>query len=142
MKAPILTLSLLSLLALAGCQHLDPAYARDWVQAAPTAPSSLDLAGTWESTRPYMAGGWGSADITQTGTRFHGTLGPFTLEGKVAGSKAYTLILSGGRVYYTAILEVDAKGDLVGQAVSNALPDSPEAARAEHAPVHLVRTKR
>lgn len=141
MKAPTLALSLVSLSLLACCQRLDTGYAREWVQA-PTAPSTLDLAGTWESTKPYMAGGWGSADLTQTGTRFHGTLGPFTLEGKVAGTKVYTLFLSGGRVYYTAILELDAKGDLVGQAIANALPDSPEAARAEHAPVHLVRVKR
>ncbi len=99
----------------------------------------MDVSGMWESSNHYMAGGWGSGAWVQTGAKVIGNLGPYTLEGKVSGKKLYLLILSGGKVYYTAILDTTKEGGLAGAAVSSLLADDPEARFAEQSPVLLVR---
>lgn len=88
-----------------------------------------------------MSGGWGSGEWIQNGARITGSLGPFSVEGKIAGRQAYLVILSRGKVYYTTILERDKEGGLVGLAYTNALADDPAAQAAEKFVVHLVRPK-
>jgi hypothetical protein len=88
-----------------------------------------------------MAGGWGNANWVQTGSRVIGTLGPYSVEGRVSGKQFFALILSGGRVHYTAILEMTKEGGIAGTAVSNKLADDPEAKFSERAPIILVRTQ-
>jgi len=131
----------LCLLALAcGAPRIEPSRAAAWADAKTAAPE-LNVAGTWESTLGYMSGGWGSGEWIQNGARIAGGLGPFSVEGRIAGHQAYLVFLSRGKVYYTAILEMDKEGGLVGLAYTNALADDPTAQSAEKFPVHLVRPK-
>jgi len=127
-----------ALLLLTACTGVNTDVARSWV-ASQTEPTSINIAGSWESKLSYFAGGWGYAEITQTGSEFHGTLGPYIIEGKISGTKIFTIIMSGSRVDYTAILELDSHNEIIGTAIRKTLPGSPEATNAEHAPFHLVR---
>lgn len=99
----------------------------------------MDVSGAWESTSPFMAGGWGNASLVQMGSKVSGTLGLYTVEGRVAGKQIFLMILSNGQVYYTAILEPTKDGGIAGMAVSKILADDPEAKLAERAPISLVR---
>ena len=128
-----------ALLFLAACSGINTELARSWA-ASQTEPATIYIAGSWKSKLSNYAGGWGNAEINQTGSEFHGTLGLYTIEGKISGKKIYAIIMSGSSVYYTAILELDAQGDMVGIAIRKALPGAPAAKSAEHAPFHLVRS--
>jgi hypothetical protein len=114
--------------------------ATTWLDARAGA-SRLDVDGAWESTASFVAGGWGDANWIQKGSRVDGTLGLYQVQGRVNGQKLYLVILSNGRVYYTAILEPAKGGGLRGAAVAAALADAPEAAQKEHAPIALVRKR-
>lgn len=129
----------------AGCRApgLDPTIATTWLDGKKDVPA-LDVSGAWESTANYLAGGWGSGVWIQKGAQVTGTLGPYTIEGRVSGKKLYLLILTDGRVHYTAVIEGTADGALLGTAVRKELADADtaEARLADKAPISLVRPAR
>jgi hypothetical protein len=140
MRIPVIALSaaLLTLPLAAG--RPTQAQALSWLDAKAGA-ADLDVAGAWESTASYFAGGWGSGTFSQTGNKVVGTLGPYSIEGRIAGKQFYVVFLSGAKVYYTAILALDKDGALNGTAIGKALADAPDAASEERAAVILVRSK-
>lgn len=109
-----------------------------WIDSKNSDPL-FDITGSWQSTAHYMAGGWGNGSFFQKSGRINGTLGPYSIEGRISGKQIFMLILSGNRVDYTAILEPTTDGGIAGVAVSRMLADSPEARLAERMPIHLVR---
>lgn len=124
-----------------GCSRgLKPEQATAWL-ASQGAQPELNVAGDWESTAYYMAGGWGSGNFVQDGARVFGTLGPYTLEGKVSGKKLYAVLLSNGSVHYTSVLEMIKPNELAGNAVYSMLPNDPKVSIADNTPVHLIRPK-
>ena len=104
-----------------------------------TEPPGFNVSGSWQSVNGMLNGGWGNASLTQSEAQVSGTLGLYTVEGRVAGRKLYLMILSGNRVYYTATLEPGKGNTLTGMAYAKILPDDPEARYAERAPIQLVR---
>lgn len=138
------TLLVLALAVGAGCRApgVDPSVATSWLDSKKEAPA-LNVAGSWESTAAYMSGGWGSGVWVQDGARVSGSLGPFTIEGRVSGHKLYALILTAGVAQYTAIIEQTPEGGLTGTAVRKELADADtqEAKLADKAPISLVRPK-
>jgi len=53
-----------------------------WLDAKTAAPD-MDVSGTWESPMNYWEGGWGSGTLVQRGAQVTGTLGLYSLEGRV-----------------------------------------------------------
>jgi len=133
-------LALSALLVACAVPTLDQRQAISWLDAKTEAPD-LDVSGAWESVNGFMSGGWGNASLVQNGAKVTGTLGLYTIDGKIAGKKLYAMILSGNKVFYTAILEPTKDGGLAGTAVSKVLADDPEARVAERAPLQLARPK-
>jgi len=127
---------------LVGCAApaLDQRQVISWLDAKTEAPD-LEVAGAWESVNGFMSGGWGNASLVQNGAKVTGTLGLYTVDGKIAGKKLYAMILSGNKVFYTVILEPTKDGALAGTAVAKVLADDPEARTAERAPIQLLRPK-
>jgi len=131
-------LILCALLVSCAPPSIDPRQGFAWLDSK-SGEAEMDLSGSWESVDPFVSGGWGNGSLLQKGTQVSGSLGLYSIEGKVIGKKVYVMILSGGRVYYTSILEPTPEGGLSGLAVARMLADDPEARFAEHAPIRLVR---
>ena len=128
-------------LALAlGCRPpgLDPKLVTGWLDSK-TEPVAMDVSGDWESVASYMAGGWGSGAWVQKGNQVTGSLGPYLLDGRVAGNKLYAMIQSGERIYYTAVLEFTGNGRLAGMAYPKDLADAEHPSLENRAPILLVR---
>jgi hypothetical protein len=123
-----------------GCRPpaMQPQVASAWLDSH-TEPAALDVSGDWESTADYLAGGWGGGTWIQKGNQVAGGLGPFTIEGRVSGQKLYAVISSGGRIYYTALLEPTKDGGLLGMAYPNQLADAKDLRLTDQAPVSLRR---
>lgn len=134
--ATILVLSLLMM----SCSTLSQQQVATWIDSKTEAPE-LNVAGSWQSVVSMFAGGWGNASLIQSGPQVNGTLGLYTVEGRVAGKKLYLMILSGNRVYYTAVIEQNKEGALSGMAYSKILPDDPQSRYADRAPIALVRVQ-
>jgi hypothetical protein len=63
----------------------------------------------------------------------------YNIEGKVAGNKAFLMILSGNSVYFTAVLEPTKDGHLAGMAWKGAIVDDPAGRPTEKDPIELQR---
>lgn len=126
----------------AGCRApgLDPTVATTWLDTKTEAPQ-INVAGSWESKANLWAGGWGSGVWVQQGAKVSGSLGLYTIEGRVSGTKLYALFLSDGRVHYTAVLELTPEGALTGTAVRKQVADADtmETRMADKAGISLVR---
>ena len=112
-----------------------------WMDSQQKEAPGIDVSGNWESASGFMTGGWGYGSFSQSGAKVIGSLGMYSLEGRVSGKRLYATISSGSRVYYLAVMEPDAAGALSGIATRKAFPDSPEAKSAEKCPIILVRRK-
>ena len=135
---PILTILGLSILGVSCSKGLTKAEVTPWLEARSAAPD-LDVAGAWDSVRPYLAGGWGPAVWVQSGAQVTGTLGPLDAQGRVAGRKLFLALSSRGQVTWTAVLEPTKDGGLTGFAVAKALAKDPTDATQEHTPLELMR---
>ena len=128
----------------AGCRApgLDPTVATTWLDTKTEAPQ-INVAGSWESTANYLQGGWGSGVFAQNGAKVSGSLGPYTIDGRVSGKKLYALILTDGYVHYTAVIELTPEGALTGTAVRKQVADAdtPETRLADKSGISLVRPK-
>ena len=132
-------LALAAVLMACAAPTVDQQRTISWLDSK-TGASDLDVSGAWESANSFLTGGWGNATWVQTGQRVSGTLGiNYTIVGKVVGKQLYLIILSGGRVYYTAILEPTKDGGLSGMAIAKMVADDPEARTADHTAIELVR---
>jgi len=112
-----------------------------WMDAQQKEAPVVDVSGAWESASGFMTGGWGYGQFSQSGAKVIGSIGMYTLEGRVSGKRVFATISSGKRVYYLAEMELDSKGTLAGVATRKAIPGSPDSMTAEKAPIILVRPK-
>ena len=117
-------LIILSLLTMS-CSNLSQRQVTTWMDSK-SEPPEINVSGSWQSVNSLFTGGWGNAVLTQNESQVNGTLGLYTVEGRVAGKKLFLMILSGNRVYYTAMIEPTKEGTLSGMAYSKILPDDPE----------------
>ena len=95
-----------------------------WLDAKTAAPD-LEVGGSWDSVKPFIAGGWGNGVWSQKDGKVTGSLGLYSLEGRVAGRKVYLALTIQGKIYFTAVLEATKDGGLTGMAVAKALADEP-----------------
>lgn len=79
-------------------------------------PPEINIEGRWHDADvdPNTAFGWGRGSFDQNNGKLEGRLGNYNVTGTVSGNKVYMVFLSGGRVYYTARLEMKEKGMLRG----------------------------
>lgn len=99
-------------LALAGCSTKEKYAANNaagwgWLQNQSNSPQ-IDVVGIWQSDV------WGGAQLTQSGRSISGSMGNYTVRGRVSGARAYLLLESGGWVYYTAVLARPNPSTLTG----------------------------
>ena len=73
-----------------------------------TRKASTSIKGEWISPD------WGTGTFKQTGRKVTGSLGDYAADGVVSGRNVYLLLISDGWVYYTAVLEKNSAGALVG----------------------------
>ncbi len=132
----IVVLCFLSMLVAVSCAPMKSSV-RQWMDAKRGAPG-FDLTGRWDAG-PITGGGWGGASFIQTGDGFLGTMGPYSVEGIVNGNDAYMMILSGGRVYYTAKVSLRTDGTVVGIAAEKSLVGTDKAAASTQYPLILRR---
>ena len=138
---PISTVIIMVLsLLIVSCSSLSQRQVVTWMDSK-SEPPEINVSGSWESVNSIFAGGWGYANLTQSGSQVIGTLGMYTVEGRVAGKKLFLMILSGSRVYYTAMMEPTKEDTLSGMAFSKALADTPESRYTDRAQILLVRSR-
>lgn len=99
-------------LALAGCNTKEKYAANNaagwaWLQSQARTPE-IDVVGVWQSDV------WGGAQLTQNGRSISGTMGNYTVRGRVSGPRAYLLLESGGWIHYTAVLARPSSSTLTG----------------------------
>ncbi len=69
-------------------------------------PAEIDITGKWHDTQGTGFFTWGEGYLRQERNKISGTIGDYNIEGVVSGKTVYLVFLSGGRVYYTARLEM------------------------------------
>lgn len=62
--------------------------------------TNVDVSGVWEAVDQ----GWGSGRLIQSGNRITGSIGSYSIEGRVAGRSVFLAFNSNGWTYYTARL--------------------------------------
>lgn len=137
----IITLWIVIVIVIAGAcaAGLTQREALTWLERMAGAPA-MDVSGTWDSGSRF-GGGWGEVRFAQTGNQVIGAVGLYSAEGRVIGDRLYLVLLSGGAVYYTAVLETGKDGSLRGMAVERELADAPAARDAGRHPLLLQRQK-
>lgn len=68
-------------------------------------PPEIDATGKWRDAGGGWFG-WGEGYLRQEKNRISGAIGDYNIKGVVSGKIAYLVFLYGGRVYYTARLEM------------------------------------
>jgi hypothetical protein len=69
-------------------------------------PPDIDITGKWRDTQGTGFFTWGEGYLHQEQNKIRGVIGDYNIEGIVSGKIVYLVFLSGGRVYYTARLEI------------------------------------
>jgi hypothetical protein len=69
-------------------------------------PAEIDVTGKWRDTQGTGFFTWGEGYLRQEKGKISGVIGDYNIEGVVSGKIIYLVFLSGGRVYYTARLEM------------------------------------
>lgn len=106
-----LAAAVLAAFLLNGCQFAkwkaeESAVTEQWLNSHPQRTAKIDLNGNWFNQD------WGIAQLTQKGNKVEGTLGDFTVTGKVSGYRAYLALQHGGWTHYTAVARRKADGTL------------------------------
>ena len=71
-------------------------------------PPEMDITGKWHDAHAQGSYwfGWGEGYLRQEQNKINGAIGSYNIIGVVSGKTVYLVFLSGGRVYYTARLEM------------------------------------
>ena len=69
-------------------------------------PPEIDITGKWQDVQGTSFFTWGEGYLRQEKNKISGAIGDYNIEGVVSGKIVYLVFLSGGRVYYTARLEM------------------------------------
>jgi len=69
-------------------------------------PPLIDITGKWRDTQGTGFFTWGEGHLRQEQNKVTGVIGDYNVIGIVSGKKVYLVFLSGGKVYYTARLEM------------------------------------
>src|SRR5208337_1674560 len=98
----LLTLSLIFVISCALKQtEIDP-----WLNTISGGkPAEIDITGKWRNAEGGWFG-WGEGYLRQEQNTISGAIGDYNIKGVVSGQRVYLVFLSGGRVYYTARLEM------------------------------------
>ncbi|MBM4340906.1 MAG: hypothetical protein FJ110_15350 [Deltaproteobacteria bacterium] len=98
-----LTLSLVFVISCATTQkEIDP-----WLNTISGGkPPEIDITGKWRDTQGSGFFTWGEGYLHQEQNKIRGVIGDYNISGVVSGKIVYLAFLSGGRVYYTARLEM------------------------------------
>jgi len=101
--AVVLTLSLIFVISCATTQkEIDP-----WLNTISGGkPPEIDITGKWRDTQGSGFFTWGEGYLHQEHNQIKGIIGDYNIKGVVSGKIVYLVFLYGGRVYYTARLEI------------------------------------
>ena len=77
-------------------------------------PPAINVTGKWYDPNGNPVFGWGEGYLRQNQNNISGAIGNYIIEGRVSSKKVYLVFLSGGKVYYTARLEMFEDGVLNG----------------------------
>jgi hypothetical protein len=99
----------LSLIFVISCAHavlnqneIDP-----WLNAISGGkPPEIDITGKWYDAQGSTFFGWGEGYLRQEQNKISGAIGNYNIKGVVSGKTVYLVFLYGGKVYYTARLEM------------------------------------
>ena len=99
----------LSLIFLISCTHavlkqdeIDP-----WLNTISDGqPPNIDIAGKWQDAQNNPFFSFGKGYLRQEQNEISGAIGKYNIKGVVSGKIVYLVFLYGGRVYYTARLEL------------------------------------
>ena len=69
-------------------------------------PPEIDITGRWHDTQGSGFFTWGEGYLKQEQNEISGVIGDYNIKGVVSGKIVYLVFLYGGRVYYTARLEL------------------------------------
>ena len=72
-------------------------------------PPEIDVTGKWHDAQGAQGSSlfsWGEGHLRQEQSKIRGAIGGYDIKGVVSGKIVYLVFLSGGRVYYTARLEM------------------------------------
>jgi hypothetical protein len=69
-------------------------------------PPEIDITGRWRDTQGSGFFTWGEGYLKQEQNKISGVIGDYNIKGVVSGKIVYLVFLYGGRVYYTARLEL------------------------------------
>ena len=72
-------------------------------------PAEIDITGKWcdaQGAQGSSLFSWGEGHLRQEQNTIRGTIGSYDIKGVVSGKIVYLVFLSGGKVYYTARLEM------------------------------------
>lgn len=102
----ILILSIIFLFA-CSCGALKKEEIPNWLLRISTGEApEIDASGKWYDAKGNYIFGWGEGYLRQDKDHIYGAIGNYIVEGRVSGKKVYLVFLSGGKVYYTARLEM------------------------------------
>lgn len=90
---------------------------------------SINITGIWDSGN-MMSGGWGGAQLIQSGNKISGTLGLYSVKGVINGTSIYLSLYTNMRIYHTAILNMVDKGKMEGKVIEGTIADGESAKNA------------
>jgi hypothetical protein len=98
-----LTLSLIFVISCALRQQaIDP-----WLNTiSGDKPPEINVTGKWRDAQGTGFFTWGEGNLRQEQNKISGAIGDYNIKGIVSGKTVYLVFLYGGRVYYTARLEM------------------------------------
>ena len=118
--------------------HLTTIQTTTWLETKPER-AEMDVSGRWDSGKYLVGAGWGAVQFAQNGSKVVGSIGLYSVEGRVSGQQLYLVLFSGNKAYYTVILDKTKPGELSGMAYSRALAGEPTSHLAERSPMVLTR---
>lgn len=109
MRSLLAVFLILSLLFVISCalkqREIDP-----WLsKISGGRPPEIDITGKWYDAQGAQGSSlfrWGEGYLRQEQNKIRGTIGGYDIKGAVSEKIVYLVFLSGGRVYYTARLEM------------------------------------
>lgn len=130
---------LLALLCMTVASCLTAGQVATWLESQKGVPT-INITGEWDAGW-VIKGGWGGVNVVQQGNQVVGTMGLYNVEGVVNGNKIYLVLKSGSRIYYTASLQPDQEGNLVGTVAEKAIIDTKDALGATKYPMIIKKIR-
>ncbi len=98
----------LSLIFMISCATLSQDEINPWLdKVSGGKPADIDITGKWrDAQQSGFFSGWGEGNLRQEQNKIKGSIGDYDIKGVVSGKTVYLVFLYGGKVYYTARLEL------------------------------------